>query len=108
MAVNNSITKTNSGKPSFAAFIKSEVITNSIQSTLGDIARSRQFTASVISAVNTNTSLKECDYTTIISSALKGESLKLSPSPELGHYYLVPFNNKDIGKVATFQIGLIL
>lgn len=34
-----------------------------------------------------------------------GESLKLSPSPQLGQYYLVPFNDKEKGKVAQFQLG---
>lgn len=41
----------------------------------------------------------------ILSGALLGESLKLSPSPQLGHYYLVPFNDREKGKVATFQLG---
>jgi recombination protein RecT len=35
-----------------------------------------------------------------------GESLKLSPSPQLGQFYIVPFNdNKNGRKVAQFQIG---
>lgn len=34
-----------------------------------------------------------------------GHSLKLSPSPQLGYYYLVPFNDKEAGKVAQFQLG---
>ncbi len=34
-----------------------------------------------------------------------GESLKLSPSPQLGQYYMVPFNDRERGKVAQFQLG---
>jgi recombination protein RecT len=35
-----------------------------------------------------------------------GESLKLSPSVQLGQFYLVPFNDRKNGRVvATFQIG---
>lgn len=34
-----------------------------------------------------------------------GESLNLSPSPQLGQYYLVPFNDRNKGKVAQFQLG---
>lgn len=35
-----------------------------------------------------------------------GESLKLSPSPQLGQYYMVPFKDKKRGcKVAQFQLG---
>ena len=42
----------------------------------------------------------------ILSAALLGESLKLSPSPQLGQYYMVPFkNNKKGCKEAQFQLG---
>jgi recombination protein RecT len=60
----------------------------------------------VISAVSVNPGLTECDHSTILSAALLGESLKLSPSPQLGQYYLVPFNDKKRNcKVAQFQLG---
>lgn len=48
---------------------------------------------------------QECTNQSILSGALLGESLKLSPSPQLGQYYLVPFNDKNKGKVAQFQLG---
>ncbi len=38
--------------------------------------------------------LQECDAGTILSGALLGESLNLSPSPQLGQYYLVPYEQK--------------
>ena len=70
---------------------------------------------SISSAVATNPDLQQCDAGTILSGALLGESLNLSPSPQLGQYYLVPFNkktgNKDESgreiytKVAQFQLG---
>ena len=55
--------------------------------------------------MNTNPALSECTNQSILSAALLGESLKLSPSPQLGHYYMVPFNDKNKGKVAQFQLG---
>ena len=62
--------------------------------------------ASISSAVATNQALQECDAGTILSGALLGESLNLSPSPQLGQYYLVPFNDTKRGcKVAQFQLG---
>ena len=65
-----------------------------------------RFISSVVSAVSVNPVLGECDYGTILSAALLGESLKLSPSPQLGQYYMVPFNDKKRGaKVAQFQLG---
>jgi len=55
--------------------------------------------------VNNNPALQECTNASILSGALLGESLNLSPSPQLGQYYLVPFNDKNKGKVAQFQLG---
>ena len=41
--------------------------------------------------------LQDCDAGTILAGALLGESLNLSPSPQLGQYYLVPFECKVKG-----------
>ena len=68
--------------------------------------KGQQFITSIISAVSTNPGLAECDYSSIVSAALLGQSLNLTPSPQLGQYYLVPFNDKKRGcKVAQFQLG---
>lgn len=89
----------------FSSFIKSPNVMHSIETTLGDSAKTKTFVASIISAVSTNAALRECENTSIISAALLGESLNLSPSPQLGHYYMVPFNDKTRGNVATFILG---
>lgn len=64
-----------------------------------------RFITSIVTAVGTNKDLAQCDYSSILSAALLGESLKLSPSPQLGHFYMVPYNVRDIGKAAQFQLG---
>lgn len=92
-------------KLTFSAFITSAGMKNKINQIIGDENTGKRFISSIISAVSTNPSLAECDNASIVSGALLGESLKLSPSPQLGNYYLVPFNDKDRGKVATFQLG---
>lgn len=93
-------------KPKFSVAIQSDTYKNLINRTLGDKDRATRFIASVSSAVATNQSLQECDAGTILSGALLGESLNLSPSPQLGQYYLVPFNDNKKGyKVAQFQLG---
>ncbi len=97
----------------FSVEIQSETYKNLINRTLGDKDRAARFIASISSAVATNSSLQECDAGTILSGALLGESLNLSPSPQLGQYYLVPFNKtlKKVDgtsyqiKVAQFQLG---
>ncbi len=92
--------------PKFSVAIQSDGYKNLINNTLGDPKRAQRFVAAISSAVATNPDLQACDAGTILSSALLGESLNLSPSPQLGQYYLVPFNdNKNNRKVAQFQLG---
>lgn len=106
MAVQNSlVAKTQEKqKVGITAFLNSEKVLGNVEQALGKVNKQR-FITSVISAVNNNAALQECTNQSILSAALLGESLNLSPSPQLGHYYMVPFNDKDKGKVATFQLG---
>ena len=92
-------------KITFSAFMTSAGISKKINQIIGDDKSGKRFISSIISAVSVNPTLSECDNASILSGALLGESLNLSPSPQLGHYYLVPFNDKTRGKVATFQLG---
>lgn len=92
-------------KPKFSVAILTPGYQKLINNTLQDANRARRFTAAITSAVSANPALQDCDAGTILSGALLGESLNLSPSPQLGQYYLVPFNDKARGKVATFQLG---
>lgn len=93
-------------RPKFSAMISTPGYQKMINNTLKDPARVRRFVASITSAVAINPLLQECDPATILSGALLGESLNLSPSPQLGQYYLVPFNNTKKGcKDAQFQMG---
>ena len=103
MAVNNSLVQRNQ-KATFSAFLTKDAVKNQINSIVGG-KDGQRFISAIVSAVSVNPSLQECDNSTILSGALLGESLKLSPSPQLGYYYLVPFNDKERGKVATFQLG---
>lgn len=88
----------------FASFINQGAIQNRIAKTIGS-ERGQRFITAIVSAVNNNSSLAECTNDSVYSGALLGESLNLSPSPQLGHYYLVPFKDKEKGKVAQFQLG---
>ncbi len=107
--VKNSLTKP---KQTFSNFIMGDAIKRKINETVGG-ANGQRFITSILSAVSTNTSLQECEHSSIISAAFLGEALKLSPSPQLGQYYIVPFNktikNADGSsyqiKVAQFQLG---
>lgn len=105
MAVNNSLVKSND-KPKFTAVISSDGYQKMINSTLRDPKRANRFVASVTSAVVTNPKLQECDPATIISAALLGEGLELSPSPQLAQFYLIPYKDKNRGMIAQFQLGV--
>lgn len=104
-------------KPKFSVAISQPNYQKLINNTLGDPNRARRFVAAISSAVAVNPALQECTAGSILSGALLGESLNLSPSPQLGQYYLVPFKskakiNKATGEVledecskATFVLG---
>ena len=81
----------------FSVAITTDAYKKLISNTLQDPARARSFVASITSAVAVNPALQECTPQTIIAGALLGESLNLSPSPQLGQYYLVPFKVKARG-----------
>lgn len=103
--VNNSLTKSNSNKKlGLTAYLTQDAVKNQIAKVVGGKDGTR-FISSVVSATQTNPALQECTNASILSAALLGESLKLSPSPQLGQYYMVPYNDKKRGKVATFQLG---
>lgn len=104
MSVNNSLANQNQ-KPKFSVVLQTDAIQKLINNTLGDPKKAQRFVTAISSAVATNPALQECDSYSIINSALLGETLNLSPSPQLGHYYMVPFNDKKKGKVATFELG---
>jgi recombination protein RecT len=104
MAVTNSLVKQEKQKSSLTAYLTNDAVKDRINKVVGG-KDGQRFISAIISATNTNPALQECTNQSILSGALLGESLKLSPSPQLGHYYLVPFNNGNKGKVAQFQLG---
>ena len=102
MAVQNSLVAKKKAT-GFTAYLTADAVKEQINKVVGSKNGTR-FISSIVSAVNNNKELQTCSNASILSAALLGESLNLSPSPQLGQYYLVPFNNKD-GKVAQFQLG---
>lgn len=99
------ITNKPQGKVGFATFCASPAVRQNISNVVGE-KHTSQFIASVVSAVQTNKALAECTNSSIFSAALLGESLKLSPSPQLGQFYLVPYKDRKTGiSEAQFQLG---
>lgn len=104
MAVNNSLVKSQQ-RLGLTAYLTQDAVKDQINKVIGG-KDGQRFISSIVSAVQTNPALKECTNQSILSGALLGESLKLSPSPQLGQYYLVPFKDNKLGVTqATFQLG---
>lgn len=104
MAVNNSLQRTSQKRLGIGSYLTGDAVKQRINQVIGG-KDGQRFISAVVSAVQTNPGLQECTNQSIFSAALLGESLKLSPSPQLGQYYMVPFNDRERGKVAQFQLG---
>lgn len=104
MAVGNSLANRQK-RTGLTAYLTNDAVKTQINNVVGG-KNGKRFISSVVSAVQANPQLQECTNPSILSAALLGESLNLSPSPQLGQYYMVPFNNSKKGcKEAQFQLG---
>lgn len=105
MKVNNSLVSNEKDKKmSFSNFLTNQYVKQKIIEVVG--RDSQKFMTSILSAVTNNSTLQECDSMSILNCAFLGEGLKLSPSPQLGQFYMVPFKDNKKGiKVAQFQLG---
>lgn len=102
MAINNSLQAR--GRQTLSAYLSQDAVKSKINEVIGG-KDGQRFISAIVSATTANPALQECTNSSILSAAMLGESLKLSPSPQLGQYYLVPYNDKNKGKVAQFQLG---
>lgn len=93
----NEVAKTK--KAGIANYLTIPSVKNQIVELVGE-KQSQTFIASIVSACQTNKELQNCSPSSIVSAALMGESLHLTPSPQMGQYYIVPYKNE-----ATFQMG---
>lgn len=104
MSISNSLTTQNK-KSTFSVYMASDAVKNKINQMMSG-KDGGKFITSLISLVANNPAIAKCEHSTILASALLGESLKLSASPQLGQYYIVPFNDtKNHRTVAQFQLG---
>lgn len=104
MKIQNSLEK-REAQGTFSMYMSGENVRKQINAVVG--RDSQMFITSILSAVSANPELQACEHGSLLSGALLGQSLKLSPSPTLGHYYLIPFNDKKLMgiKKAQFVLG---
>lgn len=101
MALNNSLAP--AGKKTFSQALASESVQRMLADSIKDPKQRNKFTADITSYVASNKTLQECDFVSIIASAMQGNALNLSPV--LGEYWVVPYNTKS-GYKAQFQLGV--
>lgn len=77
---------------SFSQYVNSETGKVLISNAIKDQRKRDAFVTAIISAVSTKPALQECTAPSIISAALQGVALGLAPSPQLGQFYMVPFD----------------
>lgn len=108
----NTQVATQNQKAGIASYLGSDAVKNNIANVIGEKNITR-FISSVVSAVQINPTLAGCTNSSILSAALQGEALQLAPSPQLGQFYMVPYDKKEkvngkwqvVAKEAQFQIG---
>lgn len=104
MAVNNSLARQDQSMK-LSVYLQNDAVKKQINQVVGGKNGTR-FISSIVSAVQSTPELQECTSPSIVNAALLGEALNLSPSPQLGQFYMVPFDNKKKGcKEAQFQLG---
>lgn len=104
VGISKNIEVASNKKMTFSNFMSSDIAKRKITEVIGG-KDGQRFITSLVAAVANNPNISECEHFTILSAAMQGEALKLSPSPQMGHYYLVPYKDKNRGKIATFQLG---
>ena len=92
-------------KTSIANFLADDSIKANVEKIVGT-KDAQRFISSLVSAVSTNPGLAECTNKSLLNAALLGQSLDLPQSPQLGMFYMIPYDNKKTGvKEAQFQIS---
>ena len=92
-------------KDSIAVFLADDAVKANVEKIVGT-KDAQRFISSLVSSVQTNPALAECTNKSLLNAALLGQSLDLPQSPQLGMFYMIPYDNKKTGvKEAQFQIS---
>lgn len=92
------LARTSKGK-TIADLLKSENVKKRVTELTGKNAAA--FTSALMTVVNGNDLLKQCEPNSILTAAVLIASLNLQVNPSFGEAYIVPFKGK-----ATFQVGV--
>jgi len=88
--------------------LKDLISTDQVQAMFRNALRERadQFLASVVDLYNNDKTLQQCRPSEVLAEAFKAATLDLPINKQLGLSWIVPFNDRKLGKtVPTFQLG---
>lgn len=77
------------------AYMTSEDIMNRFSQVVGN-GNAGAYISSALIAVSENKALQECSPNSIVASALRAATMRLSVDPSAGHAYLVPFKGRAV------------
>lgn len=102
-APNTQLVKTNGSKDRYLQikqYARSDDMLARFEEVLGSRREASAYISSVLLAVANNQALMNCSPASIMTSAMRAATLRISCDPSLGHAYIIPFKDK-----ATFVIG---
>lgn len=90
-------------RKTFSQLLDSDSVKNRIKDVLQN--KSTQFVTSALSLVNSDEKLQSCEPSTIFNACLVSASLDLPINNNLGFAYIIPYNDRNKGMIAQFQMG---
>lgn len=93
-------------KQDIKSLLDSEALKRSLEKSFSSESKRVAFRTSVLSLVNTNAKIAECEPFSVINSCLQASTLDLPINQNLGFAYIIPYKQKDGSMVAQFQMGV--
>lgn len=95
--------QSNIGVPALKSMLATQAIRKQIKSLLGD--RAGHFMMAIVQVVEGTPQLQQAEPQSIINAAIASAVLNLPIEKNLGFAYIVPYNDKNKGMLAQFQMG---
>lgn len=95
--------QSNVGVPALKSMLATQAIKKQIKSLLGE--RAGHFMMAIVQVVEGTPQLQQADPQSIINAAIASAVLNLPIEKNLGFAYIVPYNDKNKGMLAQFQMG---
>lgn len=95
--------QSNVGVPALKSMLATQAIKKQLKSLLGE--RAGHFMMAIIQVVEGTPQLQQAEPQSIINAAIASAVLNLPIEKNLGFAYIVPYNDKNKGTLAQFQMG---